>query len=122
LRGVRALILPHRDQEGRMVRFALAALPLMLLGACNNKSTIADKVEKNADRRAEAMEQASESMTNALERNAVEQQADIVRSAGKERAEAIRDSDLKASALTKDQQNAIVAGNLVGGTPAPNAR
>ena len=105
-----------------MVRLATPLLTLALLGACNNKNTIADKVEKNADRHAEAMEQASQSMTNALERNAVEQQAEIVRSAGKERADAIRESDLKATALTKDQQNAIVAGKTVGGTPAPHAR
>lgn len=105
-----------------MIRLAMALLPLALLGACQSKNTIADKVEKNADRRAEAMEQASESMTNALQRNAVEQQAEIVRSAGKERAEAIRDSDLKAGALTKDQRNAIVAGKGIPGTQAPNAR
>lgn len=106
-----------------MIRLAMAMLPFALLGACHgSKNTIADKVEKNADRRAAAMEEASQSMTNALERNAVAQQADIIRSAGKDRADAIRDSDLKAGTLTKDQQNALVAGKSVGGTPAPAGR
>lgn len=105
-----------------MIRFAVMALPIVLLAACSSKNAIADKVETNADKRAAAMERASESMTNALQRNAVEQQADVVRSAGKERAEAIRDSDLKAGALNKDQQNALVAGKTVPGTSSVQGR
>ena len=106
-----------------MVRLSVAALlAVTLLSGCNQKNAIADRVEKNADRRAEAMEQASETMTNALQRNAVEQQADIVRSAGKERAKAIRESDLQAGSLSEQQQNALVAGRPVPGTSSKGAR
>jgi hypothetical protein len=96
---------------------------LMLLTACNGsgKDRIADRVEENAEDRAAAMDAASETMTNALRANATQQQANIVRSAGEDRAQAIRDSDLDASLLTKEQKNAIVAGNTTG-TQAPPRR
>lgn len=95
----------------------------LLLAACGGggKDRIADRVEENAEERAAAMDAASETMTNALRANAVQQQANIVRSAGEDRAQAIRDSDLDASLLTRDQKNAIVAGNTTG-TQAPPRR
>ena len=100
-----------------MIRITGLMLPVMLLGACSGgKDKIADRVEENADHRAEAMEEASESMSNALQQNAVEQQADTVRAAGEERAEAIRDSDLKASLLTKEQKKELVRGETATGT------
>lgn len=96
-----------------MIWLSVLALGMLLLAGCSDKNAIADKVEKNADRRAAVMEQASEAMTNALQRDAARQQADIVRSAGKDRAKAIRESDLKAGSLTNAQQKALIAGKMV---------
>ncbi|MFD1611083.1 hypothetical protein ACFSCW_04630 [Sphingomonas tabacisoli] len=106
-----------------MRRHLIAFLVPLALAACSGggKDKIADKVEDNANNRAEAMDEAADTMTNALQANAVEQQANIVRSAGHDRAEAIRESDLPADKLTENQKNAIVAGKGVG-TPAPSRR
>jgi hypothetical protein len=99
----------------------LGALIAGLAACSSGKDKIAERVEENADNRAQAMEQASQSMTNALAANAAQQQANIVRSAGEERAEAIRNSDLDADVLTDSQKNALVAGKPVG-TPTHNPR
>jgi hypothetical protein len=102
------------------MRLEIAALALALLGACNEKEEIAEKVEERADKRADAMEEAGRSMTNALQQNVVEQQARTVREAGQERAEAIRESELNADALTDAQKKRLVAGDQ--GTPTKNTR
>jgi BioD-like phosphotransacetylase family protein len=103
------------------MRKLILGAALLLASACSGsgKDRIADRVEENADDRAAAMDQASETMTNALQANATQQQASIVRSAGEDRADAIRDSDLDASARTKEQRNAIVAGHSTGTERAP---
>ena len=102
------------------MRLQIAALALAFLGACNEKDGIAGQVEEQADRRADAMEEAGRAMTNALQQNVVEQQARTVREAGKERAEAIRDSQLDPDTLTDAQKKALVKGST--GTPALKAR
>jgi hypothetical protein len=101
----------------------LLSLPLgaALLAGCSGKDRIADKVEDQAENRAEVMDEAAEAMTNALQANAAEQQAETVRQAGKERAEAIRDSQLDAGDLSNAQKNALVKGDSAG-TPARETR
>jgi uncharacterized protein YbjQ (UPF0145 family) len=100
-----------------------AALILIALSACGNggdKDQIADRIEKNADNRADSMEQASEAMTNALQQNVTEQQADMVRQAGEERADAIRNSQLDADQLSEQQKKELIRGKT--GTAAPGPR
>ena len=92
------------------MRMPIAALILALLGACNEKNAIADRVEERADTRADPMEEASRSMTNALQQNGAEQQAQTVREAGEERAEAIRESDLKAKDLSEAEKKRLIGG------------
>ena len=93
-----------------MLAVFLSATALTGCGDAGGKDAIADKVEENADNRAEAMEAASESMDNALQQDITEQQANMVRAAGEERAEAIRNSQLDEDLLSNEQKNALVEG------------
>lgn len=91
-----------------IVLFAAAA-SLLPLASCNNSPSdkLADRVERAADNRADALEANAADLRN--EAQGLDDRAKQVRRTGDARADAIKAADQNVSVMSQQQRDAIVA-------------
>lgn len=88
----------------------LVALAAVLpLAACNKSPSdkLADRVEKAADNRADAMEANADVLRNQAAR--LDDRADKARDTGESRSDAIQAADMNVAGMSQERRDAIVA-------------